>query len=189
MVITHSKTDFTTSIEKALAEINPDYEMLDGTVATGSHAPKDIHKKLELIREARENNKPFLGICMGMQLAMIEFARNYLHLETANTTEIDEKTPWPIFTKLPSLRVGIRPVSYEGNTAYESHWHNYAFNPQYITFFKKHWKMIWSDDVLEIVVLKDHPFFWGVQFHPEYQSMPDKPHPLLTKFIDACIAE
>jgi len=187
MVISRSKTDFTASVDKALAEIDPDYMSYHGIVITGSHAPLDVDQKLELTTLARTQNVPFLGICMGMQIMLIEAARNLLGLVNAHTQEIAPHTPEPVVVKMPKLRVGIYPVRVSGRDNLESHWHQYKFNEEYTEQLEqKDFEFVFTDDVAEIVYLKGHPFFFGVQWHPEYQSSKDQPHSLLVKFLDIC---
>lgn len=186
MEILRTEQDFYTSLIRALEEIDPKYEKYKGVVVLGSHAPSDVENKLETIRLARENKTPLLGICMGMQLMAIEFARNVLGMPRANSTEIDPQTPFPIVKRLKELRVGMKIVNWEdGTTTHESHWHQYAFNPIYVSEFKN-WNFSLGDEAVEMIRLRDHPFFLGTQFHAEYQSSKDKPHKLLVAFIEAC---
>lgn len=149
-------------------------------IICGSHSPKDTDELIYKIQLARENKMPFLGICLGFELQLIEFARNVLNLENANSTEIDPSTPHPIFIKLPILRVGIKKVN--GNM--ESHWHNYAFNNLYIEKFKNYLQFVFTDDIMEIARYEN--FMIGTQFHPEYNSMKNNAHPLLKEFINLC---
>jgi len=188
VLISHLKTDFYTTIEKALSEIDPNYKDYEGVIITGSHAPEDVEAKIDLIKYARENKVPFLGVCMGMQLMAIEFMRSKDY--DAISTEI---TPNPSLKqnitvqKLPELRVGIKPVTWKGETRNESHWHNYAVSLANKTLFETSgWEISYTEGVPEIMQLKDHPFFLGTQFHPEYQSDKQNPHPLLKEFIEAC---
>jgi CTP synthase len=185
MLISNLKTDFHTTVEKALYEIDPDFDRYDGLIITGSHAPEDIDSKIQLIKYAREEKVPFLGVCMGMQLMMIEYARNVLGIKDATTEEVGSGTP--IIVKMPQLRVGMKNVMGK----MESHWHNYKFNPLYSFEFQKDWHLVYDteigkDIVLEIATLDPHPYFTGVQFHPEYQSSKQKPHPILLRFLQAC---
>lgn len=191
--------DFNTSVQKALEEINPDYKKLAGLVVCGTHSPQNVEEILEKIKHAKENNIPTLGICMGMQLMLIAQARRDLSYDNlglkskkeklahkANSTEIDPNTPHPIIIKMPELRVGIHKTSWMGKTTMESYWHNYKFNEEY------------SPRLMNIIEYTDgiavccrewpghHPFFVGVQFHPEYQSSREKPHPLLVRFLQVC---
>lgn len=178
--------DFHTSVERALDEIDPGWRAYEGLLVSGSHSPEEVEGKIGAIRFARENRMPFLGICFGMQLMLIEFARNVLGLKKANSEEVDLKTPHPIFIKMPALRVGIKPVEWEGKVTDESHWHNYKFNPKYYLNFIKHWDISMTQGILEVAKLKDYTFFMGVQFHPEYNSSLNRPHSLLIQFLKRC---
>lgn len=185
MQILKSENDFYTSVYKALREIDPRFEDYPGLIITGSHSPMHVEDNLKKIEWARKNNIPTLGICMGMQLMAIEFAR-FEGISEANSTEIDEKTSVPIVIKMPELRVGIRPVQWGGQTRMESHWHNYKINREYLSIFRDDWVVSETDEVVEVMRMKGHPFFCGIQFHPEYQSSKKNPHPLLKEFIKSC---
>lgn len=187
MIITHTETDFKTSVEKALEEIDPAYRSYEGIIVTGSHAPQEVEEKLALINRARTENIPFLGICMGFQLAAIEWVRDIAKLDRANSTEIDKDTPNPVVVKMNERHTGIRPVSwFDGTTSYESHWHGYALNPYYLRYFPQElWEVSLGEHAVEMLRYKPHPYFWGTQFHPEYESSKDKPHKLLVEFIKA----
>lgn len=185
MIITKTSTDFSTSVEKALAEIDPHFQSYEGIIVTGSHAPQEVEEKISLIRKARHEGIPFLGICMGMQLAAIEWVRDIAKLERANSTEIDKDTPNPVVVRMSERHTGIRPVSwFDGTTTYESHWHQYALNPYYLRYFPQElWDVSLGGHAVEMLRYKPHPFFWTVQFHPEYQNATDKPHKLLVEFL------
>lgn len=183
MKIIKSHNDFYTSVEKALDEINQKWRDLNGLIVLGSHMPLKVDEKIEAIREARENRTPFLGICFGMQLAAIEYARNNQQVKDATSEELGKGTH--IVTKLPRLHVGLDRVAGWWGTTEESHWHNYSVNLEYSHLFQD-WDISENDDIVEVMRLKPHPFFVGVQFHPEYQSSKEKPHPLLVDFINAC---
>jgi|SRR3990167_1985588 len=170
-------SDFQTSVRKALEEIDPKYEKYEGLVVCGSHAPNQVEEKLAVIRKAREQKIPTLGICMGLQLMAIEYARNVLGIQDATSEEIGDGTL--IVKKLGELRVGMKQV---GETM-ESHWHNYYVQRG---FGELMGEVLYADEILERVKLSNHPFFVGVQFHPEYQSAKHKPHPLLVEFLNAC---
>jgi len=185
MIILRSESDFFTSVYKALEEIDPDFEKYTGLLCVGSHFPAQIQEKIENIRRAREENVPFLGICFGMQLAAIEYARNVLGIVDATSEELAEGGTH-VIKKMPELRVGVRLVCWDGSCRMESHWHNYNFNKDFERFYKDNWEMAFMDGVLEVMKLKNHPFFVGIQFHPEYQSSRKMPHPLLKEFIKAC---
>ena len=180
--------DFKTSLTKSLDEIDPAWKTYDGLIVAGTHTPKNVDELLEKIKEVRELNKPFLGICFGFQLMLIEYARNVLKVG-ADTTEINPETPWPVFTKLDDTRVGAFPVKVNGETRLESHWHNYAFNQQYISWFKDKFILVWSDGILEMATLRKNKYHLGTQFHPEYESSIKNPHPILKEFLRICSVE
>lgn len=179
MEIIKNENDFYTNIEHAMSAIDKRFTQYPGFVVCGSHNPKDVDRKLATIKYAREKDIPCLGVCMGMQLMIIEYARNILGLKDANSTEIDPLTPDPVIIKLPKLRVGIHQV----DSNWESHWHHYAFNNKYRELFAKDWRLIYGeDDILEGMRLQGKKYHFGVQFHPEYQEN----HPLLGSFIKSC---
>ncbi len=169
--------DFDTSVRRALDEIDPHWEAYEGVIICGSHSPKDVEKQFPIIQVAREGDLPTLGICFGMQLMAVEYARNVLGIRNATSEEFGKGTA--VVYQLPGFRIGIREV--EGRM--ESHWHQYAVNQRYIG---GEWETIESEGVLELMRLRDHPFYMGVQFHPEYQSSRKKPHPILKEFIKEC---
>ena len=180
MEIVKTENDFYTNIEHAMSSIDKRFKQYPGYVICGSHDPQDVDRKIATIKYAREKNIPVLGVCMGLQLMLIEYARNVLNLKDANSTEIDPLTPHPIVTKLPELRVGIHQV--ESN--WESHWHNYAFNNKYKDLFGKDWALVYEGEILEGARLRGRRYHFGVQFHPEYREK----HPLLESFIKSCKA-
>jgi CTP synthase len=181
----------------------------DGLIIPGGFGERGIEGKIFAIKTARENNIPFLGICLGMQCASIEFARNVLKLKDANSTEFNPRTSNPIITIIDSIkserkggtmRLGNYPCAIRKNTLaysiystsliYERHRHRYEFNNSYRNKFEKNGMIISGvnkkDNLVEIIELKKHPFFIGVQFHPEFASRPLSPHPLFVKFLEAC---
>lgn len=174
---------FKTSPEKALDEIDKNWRDYPGLLVCGTHAPnkEEFEKIIRKINQARMTGYPFLGICSGMQLAVIEIARNRLGIKDATTEEL-ESSPNAVIVKMPELRVGIKFTSWWGGDGYESHWHNYKVSNQIILPFPT-WV---SGNVLEAFRIENHPFFAGVQFHPEYQSSKKDPHPVLVEFIEAC---
>lgn len=182
-IIKDPKGSFFASVERACDEIDPNWRQLEGLLVAGRHAIKDLNleEALEEIRKAREAQIPTLGICFGLQLMVIEYARNVLGLVGANSTEIDPATPHPVVSKLPGFRTGIYPVG----VRQESHWHQYAVNNEYLLDLSNHFRTNMTGDVVEMMYLpKDrHPFYLGVQFHPEYQSSKENPHPVLLNFI------
>lgn len=185
---------------------------LRGILVAPGFGSRGIEGKIAAIKYARENKIPFLGICLGMQCAVIEFARNVLGFETANTMEIDIDTKYPVIhlmenqvnvtDKGGTMRLGAYPCHiskgtkafeiYEREDISERHRHRYEFNNEYLEQFESA-GMIASGinpkgGLVEIVELKDHPWFVGVQFHPEYKSTVANPHPLFTEFVKAAIA-
>lgn len=183
-----------------------------GIIVPGGFGSRDIEGKIVTIKYARENKIPYFGLCYGMQLATVEFARNVLGLESANTTEVDPKTKYPIIHIMPdqekkllkreygaTMRLGAWDcVLKEGSEARrlygkkdisERHRHRYEFNNDYRQQIEKVGMQIvgTSPDgkLVEVIELKDHPFFVGTQFHPELKSRPLDPHPLFVGFIKA----
>lgn len=175
--------DFQTSVHKALGEIDPNYEAYPGLVICGTHAPKDVDMQILELSFARELNVPVLGICWGMQVMAMEFARNTLKIEGATSEEIDPDSSVCVVVKMHNLVVGMKKV--EGKE--ESHWHQYKV--QDIGPFYEHFDIVKEGDVIEKMKMKDRKFYVGVQWHPEYQSSKESPHPLLVDFLRICSAE
>lgn len=183
----------------------------DGLIIPGGFGDRGIEGMLLAAQYARKEKKPFFGICLGMQVALIEFARNVLHLEDASSTEFHRQTEDPVIVLLEgqeelsnlggTLRLGNWECHLlEDSLAYrlygrkdivERHRHRYEFNSKY----KKQYEeggMVFSGknlakDLEEIIELEDHPFFIACQFHPEFISRPNRPHPLFSGFIEACL--
>ncbi len=188
---------------------NATLERADGIVVPGGFGYRGIEGKVQAIRYARENEKPFLGLCLGMQCAVIEFARHVCHLPDANSTEFDENTPHPIIDILKeqrrverkggTMRLGAYPCNLLGSTktaaAYgsqvvlERHRHRYEVNPRYHRRLTEHgltFSGLSPDErLVEIIELRNHPFFVATQFHPEFKSRPNRAHPLFREFIRA----
>ena len=188
-------------------------EGVDAILVPGGFGGRGAEGKIAAIKFARENKKPFLGICFGFQLAVVEYGRHVLGLQ-CHTTEIDPATPHPIITILPeqkgieelggTMRLGSQPVILkEGSLAYklygkkeimERHRHRYEVNPDYIDELEKH-GLIFSGisknrpDRMEILEIEDHPYFIASQFHPEFKSRPLKPAPLFYGLVKAAIEE
>lgn len=187
MLVTSALNDFATSVEKSLSEIDSDYQNFNGIVVTGTHSPSDIEAKLDLIKIARQNKIPFLGICMGLQLMVIEYVRNVLGIKDATSEEFKEEGK-KIVVKMPGLRVGQQAALWVDNRGQkqitnESFWHNYRVNIQEFPMLWDHFIIGEANDVVTFMRLKDHPHFVGVQFHPEYQSSKESPHPILSHFL------
>lgn len=182
----------------------------DGILVPGGFGERGTYGKLLAIKYARENKIPLLGICYGMHLACIEYARNVFGYEDANTTEIDPNTTHPIIDYLPgqyeginmggTLRLGLYDCKLVGNTLTkhyynkdlikERHRHRYEFNNKFLELFSK--DLIVSGinpqaNLVEIVELKNHPYFICCQFHPEFLSRPNRPHPLFIGLIEKAI--
>jgi CTP synthase len=186
----------------------------DGIIVPGGFGTRGIEGIIKAITYARENNIPYLGLCYGMQLATIEFARNVAKLKGANTVEVNEKTKHPIIHIMPeqekkmlkrdygaSMRLGswkaklekgsISAKAYKTLKIDERHRHRYEFNNKYRTRLQKAGLKITGtspdNHIVEIIELENHPWFVGVQFHPEFKSRPLSPHPLYMSFIKACL--
>ena len=188
-------------------------EGLDGMLVAPGFGSRGIEGKISTAKYARENNIPFLGICLGMQCAVIEFARNVLNLEGANSTEIDHKTKHPvidlmeeqksIIDKGGTMRLGgYKCIIDKNSRAFESygktdiverHRHRYEFNNKYLEEFRKNGMIPVGinpeTNLVEIMEIPYHKWFIGVQFHPEYSSTVINPHPLFVSFVKACIKE
>ena len=184
---------------------------LSGVLVAPGFGSRGIEGKLRAIKHVREKNIPFFGICLGMQCAVIEFARNVLGFEHANSTEFNPSTPYPVIdfmegqrddiNKGGTMRLGaytcklqegskVRSI-YEKDIISERHRHRYEFNNEYIADYEKA-GMIASGinpdkSLVEIVELTNHPWFVGVQFHPEYKSTVMNPHLLFVKFVHASL--
>lgn len=177
--------DFSTSVIKSLNEIDPNWQSYSGLIICGTHNPHDIEEMITQIKHARENNIPFLGICMGFELMLVEWVR-HKGFPLANSGEIDPQATPKVIVQLPEIRVGIRSVFWKGEESKESHWHNYAFARKHKDKFDDEWELSFTDGILEIAKLRSHPFFMGVQFHPEYQSSEDNPHWVFKQFLALC---
>ena len=185
---------------------------LDGIVVAPGFGNRGIEGKIETVKFAREHKIPFLGICLGMQMAVIEFARNVLGFKDANSTEMNTKTKYPVINLMEeqkniknmggTMRLGAWNCALiEGSLAHkiygtltisERHRHRYEFNALYTDEFKNA-GLIASGvnpdtNLVEIVEIKDHPFFIGVQYHPEYKSTVANPHPLFVSFVKEIVA-
>jgi len=184
-----------------------------GVIVPGGFGSAGVEGKIMAIRYARESKVPFLGLCYGFQLAVVEFARSVCGLDGAHTTEVDPETPYPVIDLLPwqkkvleergygaTMRLGghevlIKPGTlahrlYRRSVVVERFRHRYEVNPDYVDLLEAR-GMVFSgesrDGIKQIGELSDHPFFIGSQFHPEFTSRPLKPNPLFDGFIKACI--
>jgi len=182
---------------------------VDGILVPGGFGSRGIDGKIKAVRYARENKMPFLGICLGMQITVIEYARNVCGLKGANSTEFNKTTNYPVISLLEEqkniiamgatmrlgayecrIKKGTRArAAYKKEKIFERHRHRYEFNNEYIDVMKKS-GMVFSGihpngDLVEIIELKDNPWFVACQFHPEFKSKPDKAHPLFADFVKA----
>jgi CTP synthase len=194
--------------EKNVAEL---LQNIDGIVVAPGFGSRGIEGKITTVKFARENNIPFLGICLGMQCAVVEFARNVLGMEGAHSTEINHKTKHPVIDLMEeqksitdkggTMRLGgYNCIVDKGSKAYsaylgqeivERHRHRYEFNNKYLDDFINGGMVPAGvnpeSGLVEIMEIPSHKWFVGVQFHPEYSSTVVKPHPLFVQFIKACI--
>ncbi len=183
----------------------------DGILVPGGFGQRGVEGKIKAIKYARENNIPFLGICLGMQMAVVEYARNVIGFEDADSIEFNPDTPHPVIALMPdqegvtniggTLRLGAYPCILSDNTLarslfneekiYERHRHRYEFNNDYIEDFEKT-GMVFSGRspdgrIIEMLELPEHPFFIATQGHPEFKSRPNRAHPLFRGLIENAI--
>lgn len=182
---------------------------VDGVLIPGGFGIRGIEGKIQAVSYARENRKPFLGICLGMQCAVVEFARNVAGMPAANSSEFDQSTPYPVIDLLPeqkdveamggTMRLGSYPCrlsrasqasrAYAEKTVHERHRHRYEVNnalrPKLVEAGMKISGTSPDRRLVEIIELEDHPWFVATQFHPEFKSRPTRPHPLFRDFIGA----
>ena len=194
-----------------LNEIDSLLENVDGVLVPGGFGSRGVEGKIMAARYCRENEIPYFGICLGMQTLCISFAREILNLKDANSTEFDKDTKNPVVSMLSeqenvtdlggTMRLGSFACNVKSNSkalkAYgqpvikERHRHRFEFNNYYKQAFEKHGCKISGEHpvygLVEIVEKENHPWMVGVQFHPEFISKPDKPHPLFNSFIEAAV--
>jgi CTP synthase len=185
---------------------------LDGILVPGGFGGRGVEGKIQAARFAREKKLPYLGLCLGMQIATIEFARHVLKLDGAHSTEFDVNTPHPVIALLDeqrnvirlggTMRLGAQPCRlmpgskaarlYGAATVNERHRHRYEFNNTYRPAFEKAGFVLGGTSpdgkLVELIELKNHPFFMASQYHPEFRSKPHQPHPLFRGFIAAALA-
>lgn len=184
-------------------------ERSDGIIVPGGFGSRGIEGKIAAARYAREHQVPYLGLCLGMQVMVIEFGRHVLGSEDVNSTEFNRSTPHPVIDLLPeqrgigelggTMRLGLYPCrltpgtraaqAYAKDEVQERHRHRFEFNNAYREIFAQH-GMLFSGQspdgrLVEIAELRDHPFMLGSQFHPEFLSRPNRPHPLFRAFLQA----
>jgi len=191
--------------------VNGQLKDVAGVLIPGGFGLRGVEGKIKAARFAREHKLPYLGLCLGMQVATIEFARNACGIKEANSTEFDKNTKEPVISLLEeqrgvknmgaSMRLGTWPTKiakgtlaekiYGSTEVMERHRHRYEFNMKYRDRMNEKGFVIsgTSPDgtLAELIELRDHPYFVGCQYHPEFQSKPNKPHPLFKGFIQACL--
>ncbi len=184
-------------------------QQADGIVVPGGFGSRGTEGKIQAARYARENKVPYLGLCLGMQLMVVEFARHVLGDEEVNSSEFDRATPHPVIDLMPdqksiadmggTMRLGLYPchlqpgtiaaAAYQQNVVHERHRHRFEFNNAYRQVLQDaglRYSGISPDGrLVEIAELADHPFMLGTQFHPEFLSRPNRPHPLFVAFLKA----
>jgi CTP synthase len=200
----HSEHIDATNVEERLKD-------LDGILVAPGFGERGIEGKVEAVRYARENKVPFFGICLGMQMAIIEYSRNVLGYADANSTEMNEQTSYPVVNlmedqknvtekggtmRLGAWKCNIKPDSlafkaYGQTTISERHRHRYEYNSEFVDILQKAGLKASGINpdtgLVEIVEIEDHPFFIGVQYHPEYKSTVANPHPLFVNFVAAAV--
>lgn len=211
-IATHSAVDIHWIDSETLendADLDEILGTMDGILVPGGFGSRGIEGKIKAANYARTNNIPYFGICLGMQIAIIEFARNALGLDNANSAEINPQTPYPVIDILPeqkdveemggTMRLGkypcvLNPESkaytlYNKSMIYERHRHRYEVNNDYRAELEKG-GMIFAgtspdNHIVEMIELPSHPWYIAGQFHPEFKSRPNKPHPLFKGFVTA----
>ncbi len=192
-------------------EVQSRLEAADGILIPGGFGTRGIEGKVAAAKIAREMKIPYLGICLGMQIAVVEFARNVAGMDGANSTEFDHETPHPVIDLLPeqkevedkggTMRLGADPVKlhkgtkaremYEDAVIYQRHRHRYEVNNLLRKKLENHGLVISGtspdDRLVEVAELEDHPWYVAAQFHPEFKSRPTRPEPLFREFVGASI--
>jgi CTP synthase len=192
------------------ADLETTLGSLDGILVPGGFGVRGIEGKIQAVRFARERGVPFLGICLGLQCAVIEFARSKAGLEGANSSEFDASSPFPVVDVLAgqdlaalggTMRLGAYPckllpgskaaAAYGAELIYERHRHRYEVNPRLRRRLEDAGLVCSGESpngtLVEIIELPDHPWFVAGQFHPEFKSRPDRPHPLFRDFVGAAL--
>jgi CTP synthase len=203
--------DWVDSESVSEAEVAARLQRADGILIPGGFGGRGIEGKIRAAQIARERRVPYLGICLGMQIAVAEFARHVAGMEGANSTEFDPETPFPVIDLLPeqkeiadmggTMRLGADPIKLHADTrvrelygeavVYERHRHRYEVNNEFRPQLEQHGMTLsgLSPDkkLVEMIELADHPYFVGCQFHPEFKSRPMAPHPLFRSFVRAML--
>ena len=199
------------SLEEPSSDLDATFADVDGILVPGGFGRRGIEGKIRAARYAREHRVPYLGLCLGMQVAVIELARDVCGLTGANSTEFDPETPHPVVDLMPdqrtvsekggTMRLGLYPCRlvagtlsraiYQSELIYERHRHRYEINNAYREVLERcrvRWAGLSPDGrLVEMMELEDHPFFIGSQFHPELRSRPTRPHPLFRAFVRAAL--
>ncbi len=186
---------------------------ISGIIVPGGFGIRGIEGKIQAVAYARTHKIPFLGLCLGMHCAVVEWARNVANLERASSAEFDADTPNPVINLLPeqqdvidlggTMRLGLYPSRlnvdsrayslYQQEVIYERHRHRYEFNNAYRSLFLESGYAIGGTSLdgrlVEMIERPDHPFFIATQFHPEFRSRPNQPHPLFLGFVEAAMAQ
>ena len=195
-----------------LKKVSQQLKNVDGVIVPGGFGTRGVEGKIEVIKECREKNIPFLGLCYGLQLAVVEYARHVCNLKDANSTEVNKKTPHPVIDILPeqknitnkggTMRLGAYPAIltkgslthslYKELNVSERHRHRFEVNPAYHKILEKNNKLIFSGmspnkKLVEFIELKNHPYFIATQAHPELKSKLEKPAPVFYGLIRAAL--
>jgi len=200
-------------LEGPEVKLNEVFEGIKGILVPGGFGSRGIEGKIKAIQYARENKVPYLGICLGMQCAVIEFARNICGMKDANSTEFNPETEHPVIDLLPeqkeiedmggTMRLGISPIklkhegqaykAYADELIYERHRHRYEVNNHFREMLGEKGLSFSGtspdDRLVEVIEYPNHPWFVASQFHPEFKSRPNRPHPLFQQFIIASLKE
>jgi len=208
----HLEVEWVDAESLSQSEAEARLRRVDGILIPGGFGPRAIEGKVEAVRFARESGTPFLGICLGMQCAAVEFARNVCGMTGANSTEFDPDTQFPVVDLLPeqrdvedmggTMRLGAEPVevidgtrashAYGEALIYERHRHRYEVNnhlrPELEAAGMRISGLFAAKNLVEILELPDHPWFVASQFHPEFKSRPTRPQPLFRDFVGAALS-
>ncbi|MBR1421133.1 MAG: CTP synthase [Selenomonadaceae bacterium] len=199
-------------IESSQVDLDEIFANVKGILVPGGFGDRGIEGKIKAIQYAREHQIPFFGLCLGMQCAVTEFARNVCGFEDANSTEFNPDTSHPVISLMSeqrnvvdlggTMRLGAYPCkliegthareAYQSDIVQERHRHRFEFNNDFKSTLEEHGMVIAGvfeeKDLVEVIELRDHPWFVGCQFHPELKSRPNHPHPLFREFVKAALA-